>query len=491
MRNENLYLVVYRPRRNEQYSLYVEGLPKAYFEAWVSLRTFRTTLSVGLAPSLGDHFKSYYGTLVTELVRVGLKLEGEIVAEVHEAAEKNENKRQLKTGLSIALCKKNKEKRPLLYEPGLRRTHAEMAELKRHQVKREALAAVPPHLQVADTDSPAYSWEHIDLSEIKALPVLRSIFNDLTLKRPNLKDASIFKARFNSCLQDTFDLLHGAKIYKTGTPYLMYITLKIIWVRETGGNWAAMGWRTPINYLFLLDMRYQTYLEAFHPEDAPERQEAGFFAQDAEPDTAADIAAHEASRADIWDAQGLSRDLLAFGEKPFEVFFFNGNIPQLFAKDALTDTNLYVDPRLAIGRNVRGNNKLYLVVYRSKRNGHSSPNDRALFQAYAEAWGCLRAYRAKIDAGITHSLGGHFRDCYGQRELDATMMEVDDLCESNMKPSIAEPVNTNGKKRQQLHETSDRDDDDMGWTMQVDSEWMGEQRELKKRKGVNGQAHVP
>lgn len=113
MRNENLYLVVYRPRRNEQYSLNVEGLPKAYFEAWVGLRTFRITLSVGLAPSLGDHFKSYYGTLVTELVRVGLKLEGEIVAEVHEAAEKNENKRQLKTGLSIALCKKNKEKRPV------------------------------------------------------------------------------------------------------------------------------------------------------------------------------------------------------------------------------------------------------------------------------------------------------------------------------------------------------------------------------------------
>ncbi|CAI0652455.1 unnamed protein product [Colletotrichum noveboracense] len=95
MRNEKLYLVVYRPRRNEQYSLNVEGLSKAYFEAWVGLRTFRTSLSVELAPSLGDHFKNHYGTLVTELVRVGLELEGEIAAEVHEASEKNENKRQL------------------------------------------------------------------------------------------------------------------------------------------------------------------------------------------------------------------------------------------------------------------------------------------------------------------------------------------------------------------------------------------------------------
>ncbi|KAK1839799.1 hypothetical protein CCHR01_17579 [Colletotrichum chrysophilum] len=366
-----------------------------------------------------------------------------------------------------------------------------MAELEERKAKREQFAPVPPHPHAADTDPRTYSWEHIDLSEIKALPVLRSVFNDLTLKRPNLKDASIFKAKFDSCLQHTFDLLHGAKIYKTGTPYLVYMTLKIIWVRETGGNWAAMGWRTPINYLFLLDLRYQTYLEAFHPEDAPSRQEAGFFAHDADPDTAADIAADEESRADIWDAQGLSRDLLTFGEKPFEVFFLNGNIPQFFAKDTLKDANLYVDPRLAIGRNVRNNDKLYLVVYRLTRNGHSSPNDKALFHAYAEAWGCLRAYRTKIDGGIFHSLGDHFRDYYGQLEVDATVMELDDLCESNMEPSIAEPVNTNGKKRQQLHETSNCGDDDMGWPMQVDSEWMGEQREPKKRKGVNGLAHAP
>ncbi|KAF4829072.1 hypothetical protein CGCTS75_v006831 [Colletotrichum tropicale] len=366
-----------------------------------------------------------------------------------------------------------------------------MAELERRKAKREHFAPVPPHPHAADADPRIYSWEHVDLSEIRALPVLTSIFNDLTLKRPNLKDASIFKAKFDSCLQDTFDLLHGAKIYKTGTPYLVYITLKIIWVRETGGNWAAMGWRTPINYLFLLDLRYQTYLEAFHPEDAPSRQEAGFFAQDAEPDTAADVAADEESRAYIWGAQGLSRDLLAFGEKPFEVFFPNGNIPQFFAKDALKGASLYVDPGLAIGRNVRNNNKLYLVVYRLTRNGHSSLNDKALFHAYAEAWGCLRAYRTKIDGGIFNSLGDHLRDYYGQLEVDATMMELDDLCESNMEPSIAEPVNTNGKKRQQLHETSNCGDDDMGWPMQVDGEWMGERGEPKKRKGVNGLAHAP
>ncbi|KAF4909774.1 hypothetical protein CGCVW01_v011850 [Colletotrichum viniferum] len=357
-----------------------------------------------------------------------------------------------------------------------------MAEFEERKANREQFAPVPPHPHAADTDPRTYSWEHIDLSEIKALLVLRSIFNDLTLKRPGLKDASIFKAKFDSCLQDTFDLLHGAKIYKTGTSYLVYITLKIIWVRETGGNWAAMGWRTPINYLFLLDLRYQTYLEAFHPEDAPSRREAGFFAQDAEPDTAANIAADEESRLDIWDAQGLSRDLLAFGEKPFEVFFLNGNIPQFFAENALKDANLYVDPRLTIGRNVRNNNKLYLVVYRSTRNGHSSPNDKALFHAYAEAWGCLRVYRVKIDAGIFRSLGDHFRDYYGQLEVDATMTELIDLCESNMEASIAEAANTNGKKRQQLHETGNRGDDDMGWTMQVDSEWMGQQREPKKRK---------
>ncbi|KAI8298294.1 hypothetical protein K4K61_011837 [Colletotrichum sp. SAR11_59] len=348
-----------------------------------------------------------------------------------------------------------------------------MAELERRKANREHFAPVPPQPHAADADPRTYSWEHVDLSEIRALPVLRSVFNDLTLKRPNLKDASIFKAKFDSYLQDTFDLLHGAKIHKTVTPYLVYITLKIIWVRETGGIWAAMGWRTPINYLSLLDLRYQTYLEAFHPEDAPSRQEAGFFAQGAEPDIAAD----QESRSDIWDAQGLSRDLLAFGEKPFEVSFPNCNIPQFFAKDALKGTNLYVDPRLAIGRNVRNNNKL--------------PNDKALFHAYAEAWGCLRAYRAKIDAGIFHSLGDHFRDYHGQLEVDATMMELDDLCESNMEPPIADPVNTNGKKRQQLHETSNCGDDDMGWPMQVDSEWMGEQGEPKKRKGVNGLAHAP
>lgn len=111
MRNENFYLVVYRPSRNEQYSLNVEGLPKAYFEAWVGLRTFRTTLSMELAPSLGDHFKNYYGTLVTDLVRVGLKLEGGIVAEAHEAPEKNENKRQLETLASpFPFAKRTKRK---------------------------------------------------------------------------------------------------------------------------------------------------------------------------------------------------------------------------------------------------------------------------------------------------------------------------------------------------------------------------------------------
>lgn len=121
----------------------------------------------------------------------------------------------------------------LLYEPGLRRTHADMAELERRKANREHFAPVPPQPHAADADPRTYSREHVDLSEIRALPVLRSIFNDLTLKRPNLKDALIFMAKFDSCLQDTFDLLHGAKIYKTGTPYLVYITLKIIWVRES------------------------------------------------------------------------------------------------------------------------------------------------------------------------------------------------------------------------------------------------------------------
>lgn len=112
VRNKKVYLVVYRHRTNGQFSLNAKGLVKAYTEAWVGLRTFRTELSHGTVDSLGVHFQKYYGSsLLGVLLQGNDWLDRSTAERAQQAAAKEiEKKRQLDAieNLAFDRCGKSK-----------------------------------------------------------------------------------------------------------------------------------------------------------------------------------------------------------------------------------------------------------------------------------------------------------------------------------------------------------------------------------------------
>ncbi|KAI8222427.1 hypothetical protein K4K54_006912 [Colletotrichum sp. SAR 10_86] len=132
----------------------------------------------------------------------------------------------------------------------------------------------------------------------------------------------------------------------------------------------------------------------------------------------ADIVADEKFRRDIWDAQDFGRDLLKNGERPFEVYV-DGNAKELHG-NIFKDVNQYVDSRLSVGRYVR-NKKVYLVVYRHRRNGQYSQDVKGLVAAYAEAWVGLRSFRNNLALGNADPLSVHFQKYYGNKLVSLLM----------------------------------------------------------------------
>lgn len=100
-----------------------------------------------------------------------------------------------------------------------------LEETKTHQ-KTEA----PEQVQQQTPPAPTYTWDHADLSELNALPVFKAILQDLCFRRTTFKDATRFKAAYDKCLEDAFDIFYQNQCNKVSTHFLVYYALKVMWV---------------------------------------------------------------------------------------------------------------------------------------------------------------------------------------------------------------------------------------------------------------------
>ncbi|KAK2754998.1 hypothetical protein CKAH01_06012 [Colletotrichum kahawae] len=290
----------------------------------------------------------------------------------------------------------------------------------REETKTDPKTQAPAQVQQQTTPAPTYTWDHPDLSELKALPVYKAIIQDLSFRRPAYKDATHFKAAYDKCREDAFDIFYQNQCYKVSTEFLVYYALKVVWITyskqaslhsltmTTASNddddWEAMEWEQPRNWTETHDMRYQEWLEVFHPAASSGCDQTG---------------CHEPS----YSAAPRS----------------NASDP---AASACTPSAAPATAATAATAQQQQQQQQH------RKNGQYSLNIKGLAKAYTEAWVGLRTFRTELSHGTVDSLGVHFQKYYGSSLLGVLLQGNDWLDRSTAERAQQAAAKEIEKKRQ-------------------------------------------